>query len=216
MTITVHRREYAIFAGEYRCATWIDLDFAPVDGQTLPSEWLSEGDDFLHQTVPLPPVEVECPIGSKLVERQTGRGPATRLAYHADPYGIDAAAVYYLAMLGERGFRVARKRQEDGQLGLFGAEPGPAGVGAYGRPADIPAVPGCIPKSAPDIPPGDPVPFGRSGAAIDRAERLERAIREALPWLDEDAGICYRPLTAANILREALGDDDGSAQARAG
>lgn len=53
--------------------------------------------------------------------------------------------------------------------------------------------------------------FARSGAAIDqveplraRVDRLERAIREALPWLVEMGGRPAMPLSALNILEAAL------------
>lgn len=227
MIIPIYRREYSIFRGGWCCARWIEHDFAPIDGGQA-REWTSDA-DFLHRSLPLAPVEVEVPLGSKIVERVTTvtdrlAGPRLIrvLAWHRDAWGLTAGAVCLRASIGDRDFRMAKRRREDGP-GLFGDLPEPEAVGAYGQPADIPDPGPVIPASRADIPdrgpaaplrvapPWEPVPFGRSGAAIDRVEQLEAAIREALPWLLDEGGRKPMPLTARNILEAALGE---TAQAR--
>lgn len=46
-----------------------------------------------------------------------------------------------------------------------------------------------------------------------RVDRLERAIREALPWLTELGGRTAMPLTALNILESALEASSGAGEA---
>lgn len=236
MIIPIYRREYAILRAGWCCARWIDYDFAPIEHQAR--EWTSDA-DYLHRSQPLAPVEVEVPAGAKIVERLTTitdklTGPrlVRVLCWYGDAWGLTAGAVYMRAMVGsDKEFRMAKRRKDDGpDLFGFGFEPAAAAVGAYGQPADIPdpgpVIPAdreIIPAPAPEpaaeplriTPPWEddgPVPFGRSGDAIDRADRLEAAIREALPWLIDDDGQTPRPLTARNILEAALGETAGTAQ----
>lgn len=214
--LTVHRREYALWTEPdgYRCACWIEYCFDPVHAAWgAPRTWVSD-DDFFHVWTGLPAVEIEAPLGARLVERTPApvkdgerRPPELRCVWPrqsaeiaGEEWGLDAEICYRLAQSGERGFSMAKRRQDDGPT-LFDAAPEAAApeVGAYGPARRGGGAAMAIADLADDGP-----RFERTGAAIDRAERLERAIREALPWLVEMGGRPPMPLTAHNILRAAL------------
>lgn len=185
--LTLYPAEHAILARQNTAAArWVEWSFEPV------SEHFGLGRTGMRVCRwPMAPVAVRVPPGAKVEDvpvacdrcRECRDGRTVRRVA-----GYDAETVHYLAERGEKGFRIEEgemaKRKQEGPM-LFGDEHAIREVG--------------------DAPPDDFIPFAHSGAAIDRSERLEAAIREALPWLDDEDGRTPRPLTARNILETALG-----------
>lgn len=113
--------------------------------------------------------------------------------------GLDAGSLYYLAERGERHCRLAgedeilAKKRDTAGPSLFGEdEPPPATATAYPRarhPPERPAGENLTTATAPVIrpdppwassngPAAEPVPFARSGAAIDEADQLRARVGE--------------------------------------
>ena len=104
-------------------ARWIDYDWEP-----LPSEQ-RDHPPFRHDYIPLAPVEVIAPAGSRLVDREIGGRAVRRLAVYYDTWGVDAEIAYRLAIHQDKGFSMGAKKKPDGPT-LFGETDQPPG--SYG------------------------------------------------------------------------------------
>lgn len=131
MTVTIHRRDCTIEGTHGIAAWWIDGAFEPLEAE----ERQHEG--FRHRYRPIPPVQVQAPAGSRLVDREIGGRAVRRLAYHRDTWGIDAESVYWLARHEDKGFSMAGKRKADGPS-LFGeTDSGPGPYGFHHRDTEV-------------------------------------------------------------------------------
>ena len=109
MIVTVH---WSVVVIERRrwCVRFAEYAFRP-----LPAEDRSSGGPWRHYRLASKAVDVEAPVGSKVVVR---RRPETtqevaadeeRLAVYFDPHGLTAESVAWAAVYGDRGIRLARK-----------------------------------------------------------------------------------------------------------
>jgi hypothetical protein len=114
---------------------------------------------------------------------------------------------------------MARRSKADGP-GLFGDDP--AGLNAYGKPVEAtiearasgePGPPRKVAELRPvvaaiaaEVIAEARASFGVSGDAIDRVERLERAVRRAIQLIQPTAGsfVGTDPMRALAVLRECL------------
>jgi hypothetical protein len=96
MTITLHRSDCVLSRGDLVVVAFDRVAFDPIAAAE------SRGGEFAKLRTASIPVEIEVPVGSKVIG--TPAGP--RLATHWAPQGLDAASVWHTARRGERGFRV--------------------------------------------------------------------------------------------------------------
>lgn len=217
--ITVYRRRVDLYSGTYRAAAWVDYSF----DELFAGEPSSGGPGGCRRVeAELPAVEIQPPPLSRLVERDVdrvvgnrrSRGPALRLAVPGQTdWGYDAEIAYRLAALGERGFTMARRR-DDGPS-LFGDQPEVTAhpeASAYPRAATRPEPPPPPPPTRLERDRGELVAIARKvvdahhAALVDRIAGLEDAIRRALEQhraaLEHDEPGRYA--TARAILESAL------------
>lgn len=98
MRVTIYRASCQVHQRDWLVMEWEVFTWGP-----RPSAHKRAGAGFLKVRTATLPVEIEVPIGSRLVNDENGR---TYLATHFHPLGFDAASVWHLAIQGQRGFRL--------------------------------------------------------------------------------------------------------------
>jgi hypothetical protein len=97
MTLTIYRSNRALY---HRDDLVFQYDAYAFDPKPLAAKEVSPGVSKVRWASV--PVIVVVPMGSRIVDYKGH----PRLATHFDPVGLDAEAVAYLALHGERGFRI--------------------------------------------------------------------------------------------------------------